>query len=66
MLDGPLAALRALVEVLAVDPHNPPLAAGEIVTTGSLTRAAPIAPSEVWGTRMSGIPLEGARLALTA
>ena len=66
VLDGPLAALRALVEVLATDPHNPPLAAGEIVTTGSLTRAPPIAPGEVWETRMSGIPLEGARLALTA
>jgi 2-oxo-3-hexenedioate decarboxylase len=66
VLGGPLAALRALVAVLAADADNPPLAAGEIVTTGSLTRAPPIAPGEVWETRMSGIPLEGARLAVTA
>ena len=66
VLDGPLAALRALVAVLAADTNNPPLAAGEIVTTGSLTRAPPIAPGEVWETRMSGSPLEGARLALPA
>jgi 2-oxo-3-hexenedioate decarboxylase len=66
VLDGPLKALRALVAVLAADPHNPPLAAGEIVTTGSLTRAPPIAAGEVWTTTMTGIALEGARLALTA
>jgi 2-oxo-3-hexenedioate decarboxylase len=65
VLGGPLKALRALVAVLAVDAHNPPLAAGEIVTTGSLTRAPPIAAGEVWTTAMTGIPLEGARLALT-
>jgi 2-oxo-3-hexenedioate decarboxylase len=66
VLGGPLKALRALVAVLAVDPHNPPLAAGETVTTGSLTRATPIAGGEVWTTRMTGIPLEGSRIALTA
>jgi 2-oxo-3-hexenedioate decarboxylase len=66
VLGGPLTALRALVAVLAVDPHNPPLAAGEIVTTGSLTRAPPIAAGEVWTTRMTWIPLEGSRLAMTA
>jgi 2-oxo-3-hexenedioate decarboxylase len=65
VLGGALKALRALVALLAVDPHNPPLAAGEIVTTGSLTRAPPIAPGEVWTTKLTGIPLEGARLALS-
>src|SRR5215212_2217615 len=43
VLGGPLSALRHLVEVLANDPVNPPLAAGEIVTTGTLTRAFPVA-----------------------
>ena len=65
VLGGPLKALRALVAVLAVDAHNPPLAAAEIVTTGSLTRAPPIAAGEIWTTRMSGIRLDGACLALT-
>lgn len=59
VLDGPLSALRHLVELLAVDPHNPPLAAGEIVTTGTLTRAFPVASGQVWRTRIEGLPLSG-------
>jgi 2-keto-4-pentenoate hydratase len=35
VLDGPASALRHLVGLLAHDPANPPLAAGEIVTTGT-------------------------------
>ena len=35
------SALRHLVDILARDQVNPPLAAGEIVTTGTLTRALP-------------------------
>ena len=41
VLDGPLFALRHLVETLAEDQESPSLAAGEIVTTGTLTRAFP-------------------------
>jgi 2-oxo-3-hexenedioate decarboxylase len=60
VLDGPLFALRHLVEVLAEDGNNPPLAAGEIVTTGTLTRALPIRPGEIWSTHLTGVALEGA------
>jgi 2-oxo-3-hexenedioate decarboxylase len=59
VLGGPLSVLRHLVEVLASDPVNPPLAAGEIVTTGTLTRAFPVAPGETWTTELSGIALDG-------
>jgi 2-oxo-3-hexenedioate decarboxylase len=59
VLDGPLNALRHLVDLLAADAYNPPLAAGEIVTTGTLTRALPITPGETWSTALSGIPLQG-------
>ena len=59
VLGGPLSALRHLVEVLASDPVNPPLAAGEIVTTGTLTGAFPVAPGETWTTELSGIALDG-------
>lgn len=59
VLDGPLAALRHLVEVLSNDPAQPPLAAGEIVTTGTLTRAFPIAPGQTWATALHGIALDG-------
>lgn len=59
VLDGPLSALRHLVNILAGDANNPPLAAGEIVTTGTLTRAYPVRPGETWSTSISGIPLAG-------
>ena len=59
VLDSPFLALRHLVELLAGDPVNPPLAAGEIVSTGTLTRALPVKPGESWRTRLSGIALEG-------
>jgi len=42
VLDSPLLALRHLVELLAADPHNPPLSAGEIISTGTLTLAMPV------------------------
>ncbi|MDQ3227887.1 MAG: fumarylacetoacetate hydrolase family protein [Chloroflexota bacterium] len=59
VLGGPLSALRHFVDLLAHDPVNPRLAAGEIVTTGTLTRAFPVAPGETWTTAISGIALEG-------
>jgi len=62
VLDGPLSALRHLVGLLAHDPDNPPLQAGEIVTTGTLTRAIPVMPGESWQTRLRGIALDGIAL----
>jgi 2-keto-4-pentenoate hydratase len=62
VLDGPLAALRHLIGVLARDPVNPPLEAGEIVTTGTLTRAMPVKPGEIWSTCLYGVPVAGIRL----
>jgi 2-oxo-3-hexenedioate decarboxylase len=59
VLGGPLSALRHLNDVLAADAVNPPLAAGEIVTTGTLTRAFPIMPGETWSTRPLGVALDG-------
>lgn len=56
VLGSPLRALRHLVGVLAGDPHNPPLAAGETVTTGTLTLAMPVAAGETWSTKAFGLP----------
>lgn len=61
--DGPLAALRHLVEVLSADPSSPPLAAGEVITTGTLTNAYPISAGETWSTVSTGLPLAEIRLA---
>jgi 2-oxo-3-hexenedioate decarboxylase len=64
VLDSPLLALRHLVELLASDPHNPPLGAGEIVSTGTLTLAMPVRAGETWTTTVRGIPLEDISLRL--
>lgn len=57
VLDGPLSALRHLNDLLADDRHNPPLATGEIVTTGTVTRAFPVVPGETWRTELHGLDL---------
>jgi len=62
---GPLAALHHLVQVLAADRTAPPLAPGEVVTTGTLTRALPIRPSERWSTQPGAIDLGGIDVAFT-
>jgi 2-oxo-3-hexenedioate decarboxylase len=62
VLGSPLAALGHLVELLARQPWAPPLAAGEIVSTGTLTDAHPVAPGETWRTELIGLPLAGLRL----
>jgi 2-oxo-3-hexenedioate decarboxylase len=62
VLGGPLFALRHLAETLAQDPPSPPLGPSEIVTTGTLTRAFPVSAGEEWSTKLSGVPLEGARI----
>ena len=60
VLDGPVAALRHLVSVLEASPDQKPLGAGEIVTTGTLTRALPVKAGQRWSTRLDGIDLPGA------
>jgi 2-oxo-3-hexenedioate decarboxylase len=62
VLGSPFLALRHLVQLLAQDKVHPPLAAGEIVSTGTLTRALPVAPGETWRTRLHGIPIAGIEL----
>lgn len=54
---GPLAALAHLLQLLSDDPAATPLAAGEIVTTGTLTRALPEAPGETWSAVPEGLDL---------
>ncbi|HXF67656.1 MAG TPA: fumarylacetoacetate hydrolase family protein [Burkholderiales bacterium] len=66
-LGHPAAALAHLAEVLARQPQFAPLAAGEIVTTGTLTAALPIEPGESWSSDYEGLPgVTGLHLAFTA
>jgi len=59
VLGSPLSALAHLLEVLAKQPDAAPLAAGEIVTTGVITDAHPVAAGERWHTSISGLALPG-------
>jgi 2-oxo-3-hexenedioate decarboxylase len=63
VLDGPLHAIAHLMQVLGAQHRFAPLAAGEIITTGTLTAAFPVAAGERWQTRLSGIALPGFSLA---
>jgi len=63
VLDSPALALAALARLLAGQPQFPPLAAGEIVTTGTLTDAWPIAPGEVWSSDYGKLGLAGLTVA---
>jgi 2-oxo-3-hexenedioate decarboxylase len=59
VLDGPVSALRHLLDVLALDPEARPLEAGDIVTTGTVTRAFPVKAGERWSTVVDGVDLPG-------
>jgi len=56
VLGGPLLSLAHLVELLKKQPAAPPLTTGEIITTGVLTDAHPVASGERWRTEVTGLP----------
>jgi 2-keto-4-pentenoate hydratase len=62
VLGSPLLSLGHFVDLLKTQPESPPLRAGEIVTTGVLTDAHPVAPGESWHTEIVGLPLKGLRI----
>jgi 2-keto-4-pentenoate hydratase len=55
-------ALGHLVDLLRKQPEAPPLSAGEIITTGVLTDAHPVAGGEMWHTELVGLPLPGLKI----
>jgi 2-oxo-3-hexenedioate decarboxylase len=62
VLDSPALALAHLASVLAQHPGHPPLQAGEIVTTGTITDAWPVLPGETWSSNYGELPLKGITL----
>jgi 2-oxo-3-hexenedioate decarboxylase len=64
VLGSPLTALKFLVDELARR-SSPPLAAGEIITTGTLTEAMPVRAGQAWSTELSGIDLSGIKVQLS-
>ena len=57
VLGSPARALLYLRDVLATQAWAPPLAAGEIVTTGTITDAQPVAVGETWHAAFGTLPL---------
>jgi 2-oxo-3-hexenedioate decarboxylase len=66
VLDGPLQALGLWVDAMAARPERWPIVAGDIVTTGTITDAAPLAPEQRWQTRLSDPRFAGMTLETTA
>ena len=64
VLDSPANALVHLREVLASQPLFPTLAAGEIVTTGTVTDAWPVAQGETWTSDYGTLPVRGLTLTM--
>jgi 2-oxo-3-hexenedioate decarboxylase len=63
VLGSPLLALAHVIDLLAKQPDSPPLAAGEIVSTGTITDAHPVAPGERWSTDLHGFALRNLEIA---
>ena len=56
-LDHPALALAFLADILGTLPKFDALAAGEIVTTGTLTAALPVTVGETWTSDIGGLPV---------
>jgi len=65
VLGSPLLALSFLLELLEKQKDSPPLAAGEIISTGTLTDAHPVAPGERWSTDLHGFAARGLEIEFT-
>jgi 2-keto-4-pentenoate hydratase len=59
VLDSPALAVAHLASVLARHPRHPPLVAGEIVTTGTITDAWPVSAGETWSSDYGELPVKG-------
>ena len=61
VLDGPAHALLHLARVLDDQPWAAPLAAGEMVTTGTITDAWPVHGGETWRSDYGALAMFGVR-----
>ena len=63
VLGSPALALAYLSRLVAAQPQFPPIAAGEIITTGTLTDAKPVNPGETWSADYGALGVD--RLSLS-
>jgi 2-oxo-3-hexenedioate decarboxylase len=66
VLDGPLSALRHWLAAMAELTPGVQLQPGDVVTTGTLTDAWPVAPGETWSTHPGDVRLPSLCLRFTA
>jgi 2-keto-4-pentenoate hydratase len=66
VLDGPLQALKVMVQAMAATTPQWHIQAGEVVTTGTITDAWPLLPGQVWQTALGEPRLSPLRLATEA
>jgi 2-keto-4-pentenoate hydratase len=64
VLGSPLLAFAHLTEVLSNQSRFPPVRAGEVVSTGTLTELPPVSPGETWSTTITGIDLPGLSISI--
>jgi 2-oxo-3-hexenedioate decarboxylase len=65
VLDGPLHALKVMVDTMAKTTPHWAIRAGEVVTTGTITDAWPLVPGQHWSTTLSDKRLSGLTLQTT-
>jgi 2-oxo-3-hexenedioate decarboxylase len=65
VLGGPAHALAHLTRVLDGQPRFDALGPGEVVTTGTITDAAPVAPGQTWTSDYGSLPIDGLTVTFT-
>ncbi len=65
VLGSPAYALGFLADLLAQQSFMQPLAAGEVISTGTISDALPVKPGETWSTEISGLPAQNLIISYT-
>ena len=65
VLGGPAHALAHLSRVLSGQPQFPPLAGGEVITTGTVTDAWPVAAGQTWVSDYGKLGIGGVTLSFS-
>ncbi len=66
VLGSPAYALGFLADLLSEQTFMPPLAAGEVISTGTITDALPVRPGETWSTEITGLAAQNLSITYTA
>jgi 2-keto-4-pentenoate hydratase len=65
VLGSPAHALGFLADLLSEQTFMEPLAAGEVISTGTITDALPVKPGEIWSTEITGLPVQNLTITYT-